>query len=54
LANGDPIEVFWPFSGDQVANWAQAEAIWYVTFGATFCPPLDELADVGNTFYFKF
>lgn len=30
LANGENVEVYWPFSEGKIGNWAQAEAIWFV------------------------
>jgi len=30
LASGQDIEVSWPFSAGDVADWTQAEALWYV------------------------
>jgi actin-related protein 9 len=29
LANGESLEVYWPFAEAKIANWNQAEAIWY-------------------------
>jgi actin-related protein 9 len=31
LGNGDAIELYWPFAEGKIVNWAQAEAIWWVT-----------------------
>ena len=29
LANGESLEIYWPFAETKIANWNQAEAIWY-------------------------
>ncbi len=31
LAAGQDIEVYWPFANEDISDWIQAEAIWYMT-----------------------
>lgn len=28
LANGEDIQIYWPFDADGILDWVQAEAIW--------------------------
>ena len=30
LANGEQLDVFWPFSSGTIKEWTQAEALWYI------------------------